>query len=79
MVCRDPHAATQVCNHPYLFLSDDLLSAVGPQSCGPASLRSWTDFAKAEEIGARVLLFSQMVKCLDIIDDYLDWRKYTHV
>lgn len=73
----------KVCNHPYLFLSDDLFY----QPSGPEEiLRASGKFEildrilpKLKRSGHRVLLFSQMVKCLDIIGDYLDWRKYTYL
>ncbi len=31
------------------------------------------------DAGHRVLLFSQMVKALDIIQDYLDFREYNYL
>ena len=65
------------------FLSDDLFY----QPSGPEEiLRASGKFEildrilpKLKRSGHRVLLFSQMVKCLDIIGDYLDWRKYTYL
>lgn len=33
---------------------------------------------KLQEMGSRVLLFSQMTRMLDILEDYCVWRKYSY-
>ena len=73
----------KVCNHPYLFLADDLFyRPSGPEEILRASGKfELLDriLPKLKRSGHRVLLFSQMVKCLDIIGDYLDWRRYDYL
>ena len=34
--------------------------------------------ARCKERGNRVLIFSQMVRMLDIISEYLEYKKYSH-
>ena len=72
----------KVCNHPYLFLQDDFYNPVARDEI----LRASGKFELLDRIlpklhrsGHRVLLFSQMVKCMDIISDYLEWKEYDYL
>ena len=77
----------KVCNHPYLIKGveeretadiaqsaylDSLLKASG--KC--VLMDKLLPKLKAE--GHRVLIFSQMVRCLDLLSDYLRERRYSH-
>ena len=63
------------CNHPYLFpgIEDRSMDPMGDhlyQSCGKMLLLDKL-LSKLKQRGHRVLLFSQMTRMLDIIEDYL--------
>lgn len=69
----------KVCNHPYLFLQDDFYIPTSQDEIIRAAGKfEMLDriLPKLQKSGHRVLLFSQMVKCMDIISDYLKWRGY---
>ncbi|CAL4160999.1 unnamed protein product, partial [Meganyctiphanes norvegica] len=70
------------CNHPYLFDGAE----PGPpytteyhlvENCGKMVLLDKL-LPKLKKAGNRVLIFSQMVRTLDILEDYCMWRKYTY-
>lgn len=70
------------CNHPYLFDGAE----PGPpyttdqhivDNCGKLSLLDKL-LKKLKEQGSRVLIFSQMTKVLDILEDYCLWRQYEY-
>lgn len=70
------------CNHPYLFpgLEDRSLNPHGEhlfQNCGKMILLDKL-LKKLFERGHRVLIFSQMTRMLDILEDYLISRGYTY-
>jgi SWI/SNF-related matrix-associated actin-dependent regulator of chromatin subfamily A member 5 len=72
----------KACNHPYLFegqedrsldpLGDHLIS-----NCGKMALLDKL-LAKLKERGHRVLIFSQMTRMLDIIEDFMIMRNYQY-
>jgi SWI/SNF-related matrix-associated actin-dependent regulator of chromatin subfamily A member 5 len=69
-------------NHPYLFPdaetdpgeepTDEIVTASGKMVILDRLL------VKLKEKGHRVVIFSQYTRTLDILDDYLNWRGYTH-
>ena len=68
------------CNHPYLFNGAE----AGPpyttdkhliDNCGKMVILDKL-LTKLQTQGSRVLIFSQMTRMLDIIEDYAGWRKY---
>ena len=71
----------KVCNHPYLFpQSEDptwpeerLVSSAGKLKILDKLL------PKLKAAGSKVLLFSQMTRLLDIIEDYCELRKYSYL
>ena len=68
------------CNHPYLFpgVEDRTLNPMAPhlyENCGKMVLLDKL-LAKLKERGHRVLIFSQMTKMLDILEDYVFMRGY---
>eukprot|EP01083_Nonionella_stella_P125168 378497_1 len=72
----------KVCNHPYLFHGVE----PGPpyiegehlaESCGKMVLLDKL-LRKLKAMGSRVLLFSQMTRVLDIIEDYIIFRSYKY-
>jgi SWI/SNF-related matrix-associated actin-dependent regulator of chromatin subfamily A member 5 len=70
------------CNHPYLFpgQEDRALDPMGEhlvQNCGKMVLLEKL-LKKLRERGHRVLVFSQMTRMLDILEDYLLSRGYTY-
>eukprot|EP00915_Cephaloidophora_sp_WS-2016_P008591 GHVH01011845.1.p1 GENE.GHVH01011845.1~~GHVH01011845.1.p1 ORF type:complete len:1287 (+),score=255.32 GHVH01011845.1:78-3938(+) len=84
----------KTCNHPYLFdgveakdhgvesLEDNKVPLSTDMGLVLASskmkfLHKFLPKLKAK--GSRVLLFSQMTRMLDIIDDYLYWQGYTYL
>lgn len=67
------------CNHPYLFLEgrdydpqnrDELIRSSGKFELLDRLL------PKLAKTGHRVLLFSQMTRLMDILEDYLEWHGY---
>jgi hypothetical protein len=70
------------CNHPYLFpnIEDRSLDPLGShlyESCGKMLLLAKL-LAKMKERGHRVLIFSQMTKMLDILEDFLISQGYLY-
>jgi SWI/SNF-related matrix-associated actin-dependent regulator of chromatin subfamily A member 5 len=70
------------CNHPYLFDGAE----PGPpyttdqhlvENCGKMVLLDKL-LPKAKEQGSRVLIFSQMTRMLDILEDYCHWKEYNY-
>lgn len=68
------------CNHPYLFDGAE----PGPPyttdehlvyNCGKLAILDKL-LPKLREQGSRVLIFSQMTRMLDILEDYCLWRQY---
>ena len=70
------------CNHPYLFpnVEDRSLNPMGEhlyQNCGKMVLLHKL-LAKMKERGHRVLIFSQMTRMIDILEDYLISQGYLY-
>jgi SWI/SNF-related matrix-associated actin-dependent regulator of chromatin subfamily A member 5 len=70
------------CNHPYLFpgIEDRTLDPMGDHlylSCGKMVLLDKL-LRKMKERGHRVLIFSQMTRMLDILEDYLVSQGYLY-
>ena len=70
------------CNHPYLFpgIEDRSLNPYGDhlyQNCGKMTLLDKL-LKKLKERGNRVLIFSQMTRMLDILEDYFALREYKY-
>lgn len=71
------------CNHPYLFdgaeegppYDPDLRHSVN--NSGKLLVLDKL-LAKLHSQGSRVLIFSQMTRMLDILEDYLTWKKYKY-
>ena len=82
----NPHMnLRKACNHPFLFgeprdeKSGEYIGVANPKMLVAASgkfrlLNRMLPRLKAG--GHKVLIFSQMTKLLDIIQDYLDWKDY---
>lgn len=68
--------------HPYLIhgVEPELSPYVGQDIVDVSSRMVVLDklLTRLRERGARVLLFSQMVMMLDILQDYLDWKGYKY-
>lgn len=70
------------CNHPYLF---DGIEPGPPyttdthlvKNCGKLLVLDKL-LMRLQQQGSRVLIFSQMTKVLDILEDYCIWRKYEY-
>ena len=70
----------KACNHPYLFLNEHFPTS--PEEIISASGKMWlldNILPKLKSTGHRVLLFCQMTKQLDILEDYLAYRGYKHM
>lgn len=70
------------CNHPYLFpgIEDRSLPALGDHlftTCGKMVLLDKL-LAKLKTRGHRVLVFTQMTRLMDILEDYFLYRGYTY-
>ena len=70
------------CNHPYLFpgIEDRTLPALGEhlfQTCGKMVLLDKL-LAKLKTRGHRVLVFTQMTRLMDILEDYFVFRGYSY-
>ena len=70
------------CNHPYLFQGAE---PGPPFTLGPHIVQSSGKMIlldrllpRLQELGSRVLLFSQMTRVLDILEDYLYYRDYQY-
>jgi len=76
----------KVCNHPYLFYDDEQIEALSAEA-GPDLLwRASGKFELLERIlpklkalGHRVLIFSQMVNLMNLLERYLDYRGYSQL
>jgi ATP-dependent DNA helicase len=74
----------KVCNHPFLFgepreASGEFIGDAKPQLMMMASGKlKLLDrmLPKLRKAGHKVLIFSQMTKLMDILQDYLHWRSY---
>ena len=73
----------KVCNHPYLFdgIEDPNLPEVGEHLIINSSKMRILDklLSKLKLQGSQVLLFSQMTRTLDIIEDYCTYRGFKKV
>jgi chromodomain-helicase-DNA-binding protein 1 len=72
----------KVCNHPYLFVGAEETHGAGERDSlvkhsGKLILLDKL-LSRLKETGHRVLIFSQMVRMLDILQDYMKFRNYTH-
>lgn len=75
----------KVCNHPYLHFTDDQLA----ETARTAPEHVWRTSGKFEllhrilpklhRLKHRVLIFSQMVKLMDLLQDYLRENGYAHL
>eukprot|EP00939_MAST-03C_sp_MAST-3C-sp1_P005213 g5213.t1 len=69
----------KICNHPYLFLDSsydvdrNILRASGKVELLDRIL------LKQKATGHRVLIFSQMTKTMDILENYFRWRGFSHL
>jgi SWI/SNF-related matrix-associated actin-dependent regulator of chromatin subfamily A member 5 len=68
--------------HPYLFpgVEDRSLPALGEhlvENCGKMVLLDKL-LIRLQELGHRILLFSQMTRCLDILEDYMVMRQFKY-
>lgn len=71
------------CNHPYLF---DGAEEGPPYTTGEHLIKNCGKIAVLDKLlpklktqGSRVLIFSQMTRLLDILEDYLGFRGYKYV
>eukprot|EP00850_Spirogloea_muscicola_P024018 SM000424S15771 [mRNA] locus=s424:17992:24037:+ [translate_table: standard] len=67
----------KVCNHPYLFLEGGYYEPEDKQDMVRASGKfELLDrlLPKLQQSGHRVLLFSQMTRLIDILEEYLEWK-----
>ena len=72
----------KACNHPYLFpgIEDRTLPSLGDHlftTCGKMALLDKL-LAKLKQRGHRVLIFTQMTRLMDIMEDYLVYRGYNY-
>lgn len=70
------------CGHPYLFegVEDRTLDPLGEhlvENCGKLSMVDKL-LKRLKELGSRVLIFTQMTKVLDILEDYMVMRGYKY-
>jgi SNF2 family DNA or RNA helicase len=75
----------KVCNHPFLINGAEDYMVAHYKDIPDPLVRASAKFVlldkllpKLKEEGHKVLIFSQMVKVLDIIEDYLDARDYKY-
>jgi SWI/SNF-related matrix-associated actin-dependent regulator of chromatin subfamily A member 5 len=70
----------KVCNHPYLFegVEDEGLPEIGDHLINVSSKMRILDklLTKLKQQGSQVLIFSQMTRMLDIIEDYCTYKEY---
>jgi SWI/SNF-related matrix-associated actin-dependent regulator of chromatin subfamily A member 5 len=70
----------KVCNHPYLFqgIEDESQPELGDHIITTSSKMRILDklLTKLKESGSQVLIFSQMTKQLDILEDYCVYKGY---
>ena len=76
----------KVCNHPYLFEGvEDEIKKPGEDPCEAMINASgklvFIDklLAKLKPKGNKILIFSQMVQILNILEDFLNYRDYSYV
>ncbi|CAJ1820007.1 unnamed protein product [Sphenostylis stenocarpa] len=69
----------KTCNHPCLNypLLNELSTDLIVKSCGKLWILDRI-LIKLQKTGHRVLLFSTMTKLLDVLEDYLNWRRFVH-
>ncbi len=65
----------QVCNHPYLIPEYDLGTDMLVRSCGKLDVLDRV-LPKLKACGHRVLIYSQMVKLLEILEEYVAKEGY---
>lgn len=70
------------CNHPYLFegIEDRALDPLGQHlidNCGKLNMVDKL-LKRLKERGSRVLIFTQMTRILDILEDYMVMRQYKY-
>ena len=70
----------KVCNHPYLFPGVEPgppyeTNHVLRDNCGKLVVLDKL-LPKLQDAGSRVLIFCQMTRCMDILEDYFWWRDY---
>jgi SWI/SNF-related matrix-associated actin-dependent regulator of chromatin subfamily A member 5 len=72
----------KVCNHPYLFdgIEDENSPELGQHLINFSSKMRLLDklLVKLKAGGSQVLIFSQMTRLLDILEDYCGYRGYTY-
>jgi len=72
----------KVCNHPYLFddVEDNTLPALGDHLITTSGKMMVLDklLEKLEKEKHQVVIISQMVRMLDILEDYCQFRKYNY-
>ncbi|KAH0785640.1 Type III restriction enzyme, res subunit family protein [Histomonas meleagridis] len=78
----------KVCNHPFLLpgVEDEIIknkpdedpNEIMIESCGKLIFIDKL-LAKLKQNNTKVLIFSQMVRVLDIIEDFLNYRDYSYV
>ncbi|NXL75883.1 CHD8 protein, partial [Leptocoma aspasia] len=73
------------CNHPYLINGEHLGGHLGTPGGTQALVRSAGKLVLLDKLlprlragGHKVLVFSQMVRCLDILEDYLIQKRYPY-
>ncbi|KAF1539111.1 UNVERIFIED_CONTAM: Chromodomain-helicase-DNA-binding protein 8, partial [Eudyptes pachyrhynchus] len=73
------------CNHPYLINGEEPGAGQGVAGCPSAMVRSAGKLVLIDKLlpklkagGHKVLIFSQMVRCLDILEDYLIQKRYLY-
>ena len=72
------------CNHPYLFEwpidehGNEAVNEILIEASGKMLLLDRILAELKRQGGHQVLIFSQMTRMLDILEDYLTWRKYTY-
>jgi len=68
---------SKCCNHPYLFLEGRDFDPADPDEfiCSSRKFELLDRLLpKLAKTGHRVLLFSQMTRLMDILEDYLEWH-----
>jgi SNF2 family DNA or RNA helicase len=68
----------KICNHPYLFVDTYYFNEDLFRTSGKFELLDRV-LPKLKQAGHRVLMFSQMTKTCDILEDYFRWRQYAHL
>ena len=78
----NPVHVSQVCNHPYLLISDDHLENLPREmiwrSSGKFELLERI-LPKLKALGHRVLIFSQMVQLMNLLEDFLNLLGHAHL